>query len=87
MTLGIELGQRRAGTLGLALARGEFRPLNLQVMTQVLIAPLLMLITWKHSVGPCDQNQMDPLAFLEAFLDMTLHGLLPAPAAVAPRAA
>jgi hypothetical protein len=65
-----------------AVARGEFRPIDVNVMTQVLIAPMLMLITWKHSVGPCGQDS-DPLVFLEAFLDMALHGLLPPPAAPA----
>jgi AcrR family transcriptional regulator len=66
-----------------AVARAEFRPVDIHIMTQVLIAPMLMLTTWKHSVGPCDQSQLDPLAFLDAFLDMALHGLLPpaAPAA------
>jgi AcrR family transcriptional regulator len=66
-----------------AVARAEFRPVDIRIMTQVLIAPMLMLTTWKHSVGPCDQSQLDPLAFLDAFLDMALHGLLPpaAPAA------
>ena len=64
-----------------AVARGEFRPMDVTVMTQVLIAPLLMLITWKHSIGPCSQGALDPMVFLEAFLDMALHGLLPAPAA------
>ncbi|MBC7453181.1 MAG: TetR/AcrR family transcriptional regulator [Massilia sp.] len=66
-----------------ALARGEFRPIDVPVMTQVLIAPMLMLMTWKHSIGPCDQNHLDPLAFLDAFLDVTLHGLLPSTAAAA----
>jgi AcrR family transcriptional regulator len=66
-----------------AVARAEFRPVDIHIMTQVLIAPMLMLTTWKHSVGPCDQSQLDPLAFLDAFLDMALHGLVPpaAPAA------
>ncbi len=67
-----------------AVERGEFRPINVAIMTQVLIAPMLMLITWKHSIGPCDQSQLDPMAFLDAFLDMALHGLLPPPAASAP---
>jgi hypothetical protein len=58
--------------------RGEFRPVDVKVMTQVLIAPMLMLITWKHSVGPCTADQSDPLVFLDAFLDMALNGLLPA---------
>jgi AcrR family transcriptional regulator len=64
-----------------AVASGQFRPVDVGLMTQVLIAPMLMLITWKHSVGPCNPDQLDPLAFLDAFLDMALHGLLPAPPA------
>jgi AcrR family transcriptional regulator len=66
-----------ASLLERAVARGEFRPVDVTVTTQVLIAPLLMLVTWKHSVGPCEQSRLDPLAFLDAFLDMALHGLLP----------
>lgn len=66
-----------ASLLERAMARGEFRPMNVTIMTQVLIAPMLMLITWKHSVGPCDQCHLDPLAFLDAFLEMALHGLVP----------
>jgi hypothetical protein len=47
-------------------------------MTQVLIAPMLMLVTWKHSIGPCERGALEPEAFLATFLDMALHGLLPA---------
>ena len=70
-----------SGMLERAIARGEFRPVNVTLMTQVLIAPMLMLITWRHSIGPCEPCDLDPLGFLDAFLDMALHGLLPAPAA------
>jgi len=65
------------------IARGEFRAINVTQTTQVLMAPMLMLVTWKHSVGPCERGDLEPLAFLDAFLDMALHGLLPpaAPAA------
>jgi AcrR family transcriptional regulator len=59
------------------IARGEFRPVNVAQVTQVLIAPMLMLVTWKHSVGPCERSALEPLAFLDAFLDMALNGLLP----------
>jgi AcrR family transcriptional regulator len=45
-----------ASLLERAIARGEFGPMNVTLMTQVLFAPMLMLITWKHSVGPCDQG-------------------------------
>ncbi|MEO7496369.1 MAG: TetR/AcrR family transcriptional regulator [Massilia sp.] len=70
-----------AGMLRRAVDRGEFRPMNIDIMTQVLIAPMLMLITWRHSVAPCEQSELDPLAFLDTFLDLALHGMLP-PAAV-----
>jgi AcrR family transcriptional regulator len=70
-----------ASMLERAVARGEFRPVNVSQMTQVLIAPMLMLITWKHSVCPCERSELDPQAFLDTFLDVALHGLLPAGAA------
>jgi AcrR family transcriptional regulator len=69
-----------------AIARGEFRPVDVTLVTQVLIAPMLMLVTWKHSVGPCPRAQLEPLAFLDTFLDITLHGLVP-PAGSAPASA
>jgi AcrR family transcriptional regulator len=65
-----------------AVERGEFRPMNVTVMTQVLVAPMLMLITWKHSVGPCERAELDPGSFLQTFLDMALYGLLPEPPVV-----
>jgi hypothetical protein len=68
------------------VSRGEFRAINVPQMTQVLIAPMLMLVTWRHSIGPCERAALQPLAFLDAFLDMALHGLLPG-AAAAPGAA
>jgi AcrR family transcriptional regulator len=67
-----------SGMLERAIARGEFRPMDITLLTQVLLAPMLMLITWKHSVGPCPRAELEPLAFLDTFLDMALNGLLPA---------
>lgn len=63
-----------------AVARGEFRAVDVTTMTQVLIAPVLMMMTWKHSVGPCSHDQLDPTAFIDSFLDMALNGLLPSAA-------
>ena len=54
--------------------------MDTSILTQVLVSPVLMLMMWKHSVGPCDKGQMDAVAFLDAFLDMALNGLLPQPA-------
>jgi AcrR family transcriptional regulator len=60
------------------IARGEFRRIDVNMMTQVLVAPMLSLIMWKHSIGPCPRTELEPQAFLDTFLDMALHGLLPA---------
>jgi AcrR family transcriptional regulator len=65
-----------ASVLERGIARGEFRPVDPAVMTQVLIAPVLMLMMWTHSFGPCDIPSIDPLAFLERLIDMALRGLL-----------
>jgi len=46
-------------------------------MTQVLISPMLMLMMWKHSIGPCNMSEMDPNTFLDSFVDLALQGLLP----------
>lgn len=61
------------------IRRGEFRAIDVPQTAQVLIAPLLMLSTWKHTIAPCERCDLQPEAFLEAFLDITLHGLLPPP--------
>jgi hypothetical protein len=54
--------------------------------TQVMLAPLLTLITWKHSVAPCDRGELNPSAFIQTLLDMTLNGLLPIASSARPAA-
>lgn len=60
------------------IRRGEFRDIDVAQTAQVLIAPLIMLSTWKHTIAPCERCDLQPEAFLDAFLDITLHGLVPA---------
>ena len=58
------------------IARGEMRPVDIQIASRILIAPILMMMLWKHSEGVC-QIAPDQLgAYLEQFIDMALHGLL-----------
>ncbi|KFI06082.1 TetR/AcrR family transcriptional regulator [Massilia sp. BSC265] len=60
------------------VSRGEFRSVDIPRMTQVLIAPMMMLNVWRHSaVAPCDCSELQPQVFLENLLDLTLNGLLP----------
>ncbi|MYM69853.1 TetR family transcriptional regulator [Pseudoduganella sp. FT55W] len=63
------------------IARGEFRPVDPVVMTQVLIAPVIMLMMWTHSFMPtCDMPPIAPQAFMETFISTTLRGLQADPA-------
>ncbi|MCG2586340.1 TetR/AcrR family transcriptional regulator [Massilia sp. TS11] len=62
------------------VAKGEFRPVDIDAMTQVLIAPVLMLMVWKHSPAPCNMHGIDAQSFVASYLDLILHGLLPAAA-------
>jgi AcrR family transcriptional regulator len=57
------------------IARGEFRAVAPDVMTQVLIAPVMMLMMWTHSFMPtCEMPPIDPQAFMDTFIDTTRRG-------------
>ncbi|WP_295748492.1 TetR/AcrR family transcriptional regulator [Undibacterium sp.] len=58
------------------MARGEVRPLDLEIAPRILIAPMIMMMIWKHSQGIC-QIEPDKLdAYLEQYIEMATHGLL-----------
>lgn len=58
------------------VARGEFRPMDFTYGVYLVLAPMLFLALWKHSLGTCcgDQAQLDPHKYLAAQLDMLTHG-------------
>jgi AcrR family transcriptional regulator len=58
------------------MARGEVRPLDLEIAPRILIAPMIMMMIWKHSQGICqiEPNKLD--AYLEQYIEMATHGLL-----------
>ncbi|MFO1263203.1 MAG: TetR/AcrR family transcriptional regulator [Rhodoferax sp.] len=58
--------------------RGEFRALNLQYGVYTVIAPLLFLATWKHSLGThcAAAEALDPERYIEIQAETILHGLL-----------
>ena len=69
-----------ARVLQRGIDRGEFRPVDVQQMARVVSAPLSLLTIWSHSLAP---YEIDPGAtaegFLDAYLDLVLHGLRAAP--------
>jgi TetR/AcrR family transcriptional regulator len=58
------------------IARGEFRPVNVENVVHALVAPLLFLVMNKHSLGACVPSaRLDPQAVIGAQVDLVLHGL------------
>jgi len=59
------------------IERGEFRPINLDLGIYGLIAPMIFLVQWKHSLAPCAvaMDSLDPIAFIHTQTDLLLQGL------------
>lgn len=57
------------------MRRGEFRQVDPVLVSAILCAPMTMLMMWTHSFLPCDVNDIDPIAYLNTFIDMSLRGL------------
>ena len=59
------------------IARGEFRSIDKVNANLVIVAPVLMLMMWKHSLGPCTaDSQFQPDVFLRHHVDTLMHGWL-----------
>lgn len=61
------------------IARGEFRPLDLETTVPLVLAPVLLLGMWKHSFGAHTDLVLDRRAVLEAHRENLLRGLAAAP--------
>lgn len=60
--------------------RGEFRPIapaDMQHAVYAVLAPMLFLMSWKHSFGACAApiEVIDPVRYLEQQARILLHGL------------
>ena len=62
--------------------RGEFRPMAMELAIYTVLAPMIFLMSWNHSLGACAGNcgLLDPEKYLEFQVQTLLHGLC-APAA------
>ncbi len=68
------------------VARGEFRPLDVDTAIDVIIAPLLMLVIWKYSLCFCGRES-EPEAYLAMQFDLLINGLRPTAPALGGRPA
>ena len=57
--------------------RREFRRIDLDLTVHSVLAPLLFLVTWKHSMAPCcpPSQQIDPETFIRHHTDLLVRGL------------
>ncbi len=57
--------------------RGEFRTLNMDYAVYSVIAPLIFLTMWKHSLGACSlDTPIDPETYINSQADIIVHGIL-----------
>jgi TetR/AcrR family transcriptional regulator len=66
--------------------RGEFHPIDMRYGVYVVLAPMMFLVTWKHSLGAClpAQTGIVPQEYLRFQIDTILRGLA-RPAAAPPK--
>lgn len=59
------------------VARGEFRPIDMDYGVYTVLAPMIFLMTWKHSFGACPQacTPLVPEDYINLQVDIILHGL------------
>ncbi|HWQ37672.1 MAG TPA: TetR/AcrR family transcriptional regulator [Burkholderiales bacterium] len=65
------------GVLEQGIRSGEFREVDANYATRLLLAPMVYLLLWRHSFDICDSKHIDPERYLELHLDMTINGLTP----------
>jgi len=61
--------------------RGDFRPMPVDLAVYSLMAPMIFLLMWKHSMAPCCPSSatIDPVAFIHTQADLLLSGMLRRP--------
>ena len=63
--------------LARGVASGEFRPMDLDQAVYTVVAPMIFMMMWKHSMGACAASAdiVDPERFIHMQVDVLLHGM------------
>lgn len=56
------------------IATGDFRVVDPVTSTRVIIAPVLMLMMWRHSLHYCHLEPIEASAFLDCLVDLLTRG-------------
>ena len=62
-------------TLQRGIASGEFRKIDVETAIDVIFAPVLMMVIWRHSLGACCGTAHDPRTYLQTHFDLIVGGL------------
>lgn len=64
-------------TLLRGIEHGEFRAVDVELALHSVMAPLLFLVMWKHSMGPCCpvSEQIQPEKFISQHAQLLVRGL------------
>ena len=65
-----------ASMLRRGMERGEIRDVDLEIDARLLIAPMIMMMMWKHSSDVCHVAPEKLDIYLQHYIEMALHGLL-----------
>lgn len=65
--------------LEMGMDQGEFRRMNPQYATRLLVAPIVYAAIWKRSLQPYDDELYNEEDYFQYHLDLFLNGLLVAP--------
>jgi hypothetical protein len=55
---------------------GEFKKVHLETAQQLLCAPMIYLMMWQHSFGPCAPTKIEPKRYIDQCLDLYCNGIL-----------
>ena len=69
-----------ARVLERGVAAGEFRQMDVDYTVRVLMAPVIMLMLWSHSLGACEPAPVDSARYLDNYLQILLGGICAPPA-------
>ena len=74
----IRFGSTKAsGITKLIMSEASNFPALANFYQETVIAPLMFLTMWQHSIGPCSQGMpLDPQEFIKSQADILIHGVL-----------
>lgn len=65
------------GVFEAGMRSGEFRAMDANYATRLILAPIVFLLLWRYSFDFCDSKHIDAEKYLDQHLDTVINGLVP----------